>query len=153
MKKISLAVILLVVAFNIIGCGKPPRGPSQAEQVFNGDHKLRRIAERTDINSQISGAFFMFVGGVSGSTSTSVSVKFAWQMNDGVYAYSSLPLEKIRVNPDENATTPTIKFRWRGWNYNWAPQVQDLMDNYVTYAVITIREKDWPVQINMPLSK
>lgn len=121
---------------------------------MKGEHKLRKMVERTETNPRISGTFFLIVGELNVSTTTRTLVKFAWEMNDGIYALSSLPLEKIRVKLDEEATTPTIKFRWRPWRMkNVTPQIQDLMDLYVLYAVLTVRESDWPVQVNLPLNK
>jgi len=150
--RIAITLVLIAGIF-AVGCQRGPLPPSQAEQILQGEHKLRKMAERTDINSRISGSFFLFVGDITGEVKTSVSVKFAWEMNDGTYAISSLPLEKIRVKLDEKATTPTIKFRWVRWDRpRSAAQVQTLMDYYVSYAVVTVRESDWPIQVNLPLN-
>src|SRR3989344_7043637 len=131
MKRISVGLALLS-GFFMVACEQLPQPPSQAEQILQGEHKLRKMVERTETNSYISGGFFLFVGALSGGTTTNVLVKFAWEMNDGTYALSSLPLEKIRVKLDEKATTPTIKFRWRPHN---TPDVQHLMDEHILYAV------------------
>lgn len=145
-------LVLFLGGFFVVGCG--PRPPSQAERILKGEHKLRKMAERTDTNSRISASFFILVGSYSSTTETKTAVKFAWEMNDGTYALSSLPLEKIRVKLDEKATVPTIKFRWRPYCrcYN-EPQVQELMDNNVCYAVVTVKESDWPVQVNLPMNQ
>ena len=149
MKRTSMALVLLTGLF-MAGCEQPPPPPSQAEQILKGEHKLRKMVERTETNSNISGGFFLFVGALSGGTTTSMLVKFAWEMNDGTYALSSLPLEKIRIKLDEDITTPTIKFRWGPSNH---PQtLQRLIDSNVLYAVITAKESDWPIQVNLPLN-
>lgn len=83
-------------------------GTSQAEEILKGEHHLRKMAERVDVNSKISVSFFLFVGDVNGTSSTAVSVKFVWRMNDGTYAISSLPIEKICVKLDEKAIEPSI---------------------------------------------
>ena len=154
MRRIGVALGLLVGLFFMVGCNEQAsQPPSEAERVLKGEHKLRKMAERMDVNSRISGSFFIFVGGLSGTTKTTVSVKFAWEMNDGIYAFSSLPLEKIRVKLDEKATTPTIKFLWRRWQGRGTPEVQGLMDDYVSYAVVTVRESDWPTQVSLPLNQ
>ena len=128
--------------------------PSPAESILKGEHELRKMAERVETASRVSGSFFLVVGDFTATTKTKVLIKFAWKMNDGrTYAISSLPLEKIRVEPDEKVMTPTIKFRWRPYPIlNNTPQPQELMDDYVVYAVITAREEDWPIQINLPLN-
>lgn len=150
-----IVVAFVFMAFFMVGCEQKPQKPeppSQAEQILKGEHRLRKMVERTEVNSRISGSFFLFVGDVSGSTKTTLSVKFAWEMNDGVYAISSLPLEKIRVRLDENTTVPTIKFRWRPYNGYGTAEVQDLMNDNVLYAVITVKESDWPVRVDPPLN-
>jgi hypothetical protein len=149
--QIVLASILLA-GVSMVGCGCG-NAPSKAEPILAGEHQLRKMAERTEVNSRISGGFFLFVGGISGTTQTAVNVKFAWKMNDGTYAISSLPLERIRVRIDENVAAPTIKFRWRPFGGEWTPQPQYLMDNYVSYALITAKESDWPVQVSLPLNQ
>lgn len=119
---------------------------AKVSAILQGDHPLRKITERTE--SSLAGSFFLVVGEVNGRTSS--VVKFAWKMNDGTYAISSLQLEKIRVRFDENATTPTIRFHWEQ-PYFATDQVQELM-NSVLYATLTIRENDWPIQVQLPLN-
>ena len=153
MKTIGMALVFLVGLF-VIGCSQRPQQPSQAEQILKGEHKLRKMLERSETDSRISGGFFLIVGGLNGTINTSISMKFAWEMNDGTYAISSLPLEKIRVKLDEKVTTPTIKFRWQRWHNSFGTaQVQKLMDSYILYAVLTVRESDWPVQVSLPLNR
>jgi len=151
MRKIGIGLILLVGLF-VIGCAEQPKRPSQAEHILNGEHRLRKMSERREVDSSISGGFFLIIGELNASTTTRVSVKFAWEMNDGTYAISSLPLEKIRVKIDKEVATPTIKFRWRRWERHSTPQIQKLMDDYIIYALITVKESDWPIQIKLPLN-
>jgi hypothetical protein len=156
MKKsvVGMVVALVLAALFSVGCEKERSAPTQAEKILGGEHALRKMAERTDINSTLSGSFFLFLGDVSGSTKTNLSVKFAWKMNDGsTWAISSLPIEKIRVRFDEKAVTPTIRFRWMPYGFSDAqPETQDLMEQSVKYALLTVREKDWPVGVNLPLN-
>ncbi len=158
MNRVIVTLVLLVGIF-VVGCVSREENShvsqpyiSQAEPILKGEHKLRKMIQQTGTNSEISGSFFLCIGDLYGSTKTIVSVKFAWEMNDGTYAISSLPLEKIRVKIDENATIPTIKFRWREWNNSTTPQTQELMDNNILYAVITTKSNDWPIQVNFPLN-
>jgi len=119
--------------------------------ILSGEHQLRKITERIEQKSQVSGGFFIFVGGISSSSEAKVSVKFAWKMNDGIYAISSLPLEKIRVRIDNRQENPTISFCYskddRG---HW--ELQEIMRYFVNYAIITVKDSDWPVKIQMPLN-
>lgn len=70
--------------------------------------------------------------------------------DNSMYAISSLPSTKIRVNFNENIEYPTIKFKWTSSD---SKDIQQLMDNNVLYAVITIREKDWPIDIKLPMNE
>jgi len=73
-------------------------------------------------------------------------VHFAWLMNDATNTYTpaSLPIDKIMIKVDNTIEVPTIKFRWRPTGQGDSTRIQDLMDRHVIYAVITIREHDWP---------
>ena len=138
-----------------MGCEREQKQPSQAEQVLKGEHKLRKMVERTEVNSNISAGFFLFVGAFNAKTKTIISVKFAWEMNDGIYAVSSLPLEKIRIKIDERVAGPTIKFCWKRWNGSNSAKsnISKLMNDYVYYAVVTVRESNWPIQVHLPLNQ
>jgi hypothetical protein len=151
MRRISIALILLI-GFFAFGCERKPLPPSPAELTLGGEHKLRKMTERTEADSRISASFFLIFGNVSGSTTTRALVKFAWEMNDGTYAISSLPLEKIRIRFDENSINPTIRFRWVRYGSKDTPEPQKLMDYYVVYALVTVRENEWPIQVKMPLN-
>lgn len=122
-------------------------------QYLEGEHRLRRMTERTEVSSKISGGFFLFAGVLSGKTTSNTTVKFAWEMNDGIYAFSSLPLEKIRVRIDEEVTTPTIRFVYNAYGWHWNPaNVQRLIDSSVDYAILTVKNEDWPAQVELPLN-
>lgn len=125
---------------------------SDAGKLLSGTHPLRRMVSASETNSNLSGGYFLFFGGMSGETQTSQLVKFAWLMNDGVsYSISSLPLEKIRVQFNDTISIPTIKYNYARKNLG-LEDVQYYMDHFVHYAVVTVREQDWQVQINLPLS-
>lgn len=154
MSKLLTAVVASVI-LALSGCSgnNAPPPPSKAQTILEGEHKLRKMVERTDVKTSTSGGFFLFVGGFESSVNTSVTVKFAWQMNDGTYAISSLPLEKFRIKFDEQAKTPTIKFRWERYSYaHSTPTTQQLMNKYVVYALLTVRERDWPISVRLPMS-
>ncbi len=145
---VALAVVCILSVQNE---QKHPK-KSLTEALLGGEHRLRKMVERTEVNSSTSASFFLIVGSLDSQVSTSVNLKFSWEMNDGTYAISSLPMEKFRVKIDESATTPTIKFRWAPFRRLGTPQVQDLMDNNVLYALLTVRESDWPVKVDLPLN-
>lgn len=121
-------------------------GESQAGIVLNGEHELRRLATTQHTEHKASGSFFLFTGDYSSSTKHGIRVVFSWRLNDGTYAISSIPIEKIRVNINGNYSSPTIKFRWRRSD---SKDLQYIIDNYVLYAVINCKSEDWPENINM----
>lgn len=145
---VKLASVLFVAL--LAACSPHEQNPSTADPILRGEHLLRKMVNRTETESRVSAGFFLVVGDVGATTSTSVSVKFAWKMNDGIYAISSLPLEKIRIQVDEKADVPTMKFRWQRC---YTKELQELMNRCVLYALVTAREKDWPVQISLPLNQ
>lgn len=150
MKRVAVMLILLA-GLSGVGCDNAQQKPSFAERMLGGEHKLRKMGERIETSSRISGGYFLFWGSLEGSATTNVTVTFAWRLNDGTYAISSLPIEKIRIAFNEKAETPTIKFGWG--SFCWGQTIQELMDSEgMLYAVVTIRENDWPTQINLPLN-
>jgi hypothetical protein len=165
--KITTKLLLLVLVIVCFGClftigigsqnNLRDQYREQVESVLEGEHPLRKMAERSETNSTTSGNFFMFAGigggGISGESKTDIYVKFAWKMNDGDYALSSLPFEKIRVRFDEKIVTPNIKFRWHRWTWGRVPEIQELMEKNISYAIITVKESDWPIQVNLPLNE
>src|SRR3989344_4929536 len=150
MKNLMIAILVLLV-LPLAGCSTKPYQPepTKAERLLGGVHNLRKMSERTEVNSHISGGFFLVFGVLDGGSKTTISVKFAWQMDDGTYAISSLPLEHIRVRIDDKITTPTIEFKlWRRCEDMCASDpLEELIRYSVEYAIVTIIESDWPIQV------
>ena len=153
------------MAIASIGCGPRPTRPFLAEQFFGGEHQLQKLMPFVSQESHISGggAFFLFVGvgSVSGSSNTRYEVKFAWKSNlDDTYIISSFPLEKVRVRFDDKNESPTVRFKLncdnQGCGGDWAlrngwGQQYTIDHGDIEYAVITVKQKDWPVKIQMPM--
>lgn len=148
MKKIISLASVFISLLVLQACDSPDK----AAPILAGNHPLRKMVQSREIESSLSGGFFLIVGSISGSAKETLNIKFAWKMNDGdIYAISSLPLEKIRVKLNEKAEVPTIQFNWQRREYH-SEDLQYLINNYVYYAVITCKEKDWPVNIKLPLN-
>lgn len=152
MKRITNKMIVTVATLMaILFLGLACNYQSYIDKIFQGEHRLRKMAEWTDSSGQISGSFFLIFGQIKGSLENSMEMRFAWEMNDGSYAISSIPIEKVRVRMDENAETPTIKFHWtRGTILD--DDLQGFIDRSVTYVLITVKESDWPVDIILPMN-
>jgi prepilin-type N-terminal cleavage/methylation domain-containing protein len=133
---IAILVILGLIAWEAVsrhtGQNQMPVEPDSAgAQVLQGEHKLRKMFPQN---------YFLNSG---------TQITFAWPLKDGTYAISTLPIEKIRVKFDQTVDAPTIKFCWTPANY---AQPDYLMSHHVIYALITVRESDWPAQIQLPLN-
>ncbi|MFA6603278.1 MAG: hypothetical protein WCT10_00380 [Patescibacteria group bacterium] len=151
-RQIILMSVIAACSMSCLTMQDVAKNQAATDAILQGEHQLRKIAERTETSSRATGGFFLFVGSYGSSSQQQVIVRFAWQMPDGIYAISSLPLERIRVKLDNAAAVPTIRFNWEPCGYE-GPTIQTLMDDHVQYAVVTVRESDWPIDINLPLEK
>ena len=106
-------------------------------------------------------------------------VRFAWEIKDNIYIITTLPLEQIRIKLVEKAKAPTVSFfldefkvnkkledlHQRAMNHEAAKQriennlgrilrnyynPHEALAQYLDYAVFTIRDEDWPKNINLP---
>lgn len=127
--------------------------PSTSEFLLSGKHVLRKMFTGAETSNSVSGGYFMFLGVGGGSAQSDTkrvsTVQFAWKMNDDTYAISSLPLEKIRIRFSDKATTPIIEFVYTKTSVH---DLVWLMENTVNYAVVTIKESDWPTDVRLPMS-
>lgn len=154
MKKWLLPLIAIGLIF-MVGCGEAERKPlstpkveelTPAGEILKGEHQLRKVAAKIDVDSRTTTSYFMFTSVREGSNIVhNFSVKFSWMMNDGSYMLSSLPLDKIRVRFDVSYEVPTIKFRWKP---SKTTDISELMRSNIVYAVITTKESDWPIPLN-----
>ena len=149
MKKIKY-LFLLISTFTILcGCDTP-HGPDHVGDRVRGEHTLRHIGERTELNGSVSGTFFILLGGMQGSMTSESVLYFSWEMNDGTYAICKLPFCKIRVKLVEEQEIPTIRFRWRP-DYHRKRPLEYIMKKRVIYALILCKPEDWAPVIKMPL--
>ena len=122
----------------------PDPAPAQSANygVYTGTHLLRQIQPVTHSGSSISGAYFLFAGGISGSSSQETVVTFAWRGNDDTYRFTTLPLEKIRIHIDDSCVLPYVRFRWA---------THPDGDDAIKYVVLGVNSRDWPERIKVPL--
>lgn len=164
----SFAVLGIFSLFFLAGCEVDVKAQADASKkqedtfVLAGEHSLRKMMPAVESKeTKTSGSFFLIMGGVNSETKTSLAVRFAWQLQDGSYAISSLPLEKFRVKLDPQNTAPTIKFRWRSMSrdgmfgyYCPSDDLQCLMEKgFVSYAIVICKPEDWPTGIQLPMNK
>lgn len=165
-KCLAIAFLLIIIAatFFIGGSDNHSRNTAYArsigeesavDKILQGEHQLRKMITEDGSKSSINGGFFLIAGWINSKSENLTKVTFSWLMNDGTYAISSLPIEKIRIKFDETKDNPVIKFKWRPGEYfnNCEIETQMLMNLHVIYALVTCREKDWPTDITLPLNQ
>ncbi|OHA27022.1 MAG: hypothetical protein A3D52_00990 [Candidatus Taylorbacteria bacterium RIFCSPHIGHO2_02_FULL_44_36] len=123
MKKTVVLTILALVG--LVGCSRYDKNPLvEVKGFYETPHQLRKmfveekeVIVRKPSRDNLSGGFFLFIGGVSGEykegTTTKYQVthvRFAWEIKDNTYVITTLPLEKIRIKLVEKADTPTVSF-------------------------------------------
>ena len=130
------------------------------DQTFQGVHQLRRTKESTSTSSNMSASlydgFFFSSASVSGSSKVTTLLRFAWQMNDGSYAISSINIDDVRVKIDSTAYIPTVQFVWgttQNNEYGLGHNLQNMVDNNVDHILLKVRSEDWQINNTIPLSQ
>jgi hypothetical protein len=153
-RKACLLLAGALLSCLLLGCEQQP---SRYGLMLAGAHKLRKMQERENDRMSFGGFFVFGVGAVGGRGETVTMIKFAWQTPDGIYAISSMPIEKIMVRISETAEVPTIEFYHPGYTRIGSScnsmELQEVIDNRIGYAVITCREQDWPTDVQLPLNR
>lgn len=151
-KKMILFIVIIISLLGFNACGPQPKKIG-IDDILSGEHQLRKMGQLVGSESKTKQSFFLISYNQKETKTTVVSIKFAWKMNDGTYALSSLPLEKIRIKLEKNISAPTIKFRWNSCDCANINITQEIMDMNVLYAVITVSETDWPTDISLPMNR
>lgn len=133
MKKVILAAL---AALFFYGCNCPKH--KITDDVFGGNHAL----VPTKIDS-ITGErlYVKFVGD---------KMRYAWMTNDTECVTSLIPVTKVRVKINDNASTPYIKYRWIPGKHADG-DIQSLVDTWVVYAVLVCSVKDCPEELAVPI--
>lgn len=116
-KPSAVVIGLLFLIILVSACASPEAKVSTNSVLFfSGKHSLQRLVQYGEVESQLGGGGFFFLGigagSISGETKNKYSVKFAWKSNeDESFIISSIPLEKVRVKFDEKAEVPQVEFK------------------------------------------
>ena len=150
MKKILLLVLLCIVLFK--SCiQKAPKGKSVTAEIFEGKHLLRKLNKTVTTKSDHSGSYFLIFGQVNATTYKDINITFSWELNDGDYIISEMPIKDVRIRIDSTVTNPYVLFNWNS-SYNPIVSRNDinaLMRHYINYVVIVCNEEDYPKDINI----
>lgn len=177
MKNLILSVALLVVSItlaSLMNTGCSLENPNEkvwretTEHFFAGNNVIQRMMPNTTEKTSfgVSG-FFLFGSGAiggSGHSESVLSVTFSWKPQpESSFIITTLPLKKVRVQFSDSIQTPTVSFKliyitdaWTHLCYNAVTGQSEqgpewILDNYLAYAVITVRPENWPTKIQMPL--
>lgn len=138
MKKLLLIFIIIIL---FTSCSKKE---SELDTFLGGVHKIRELHTFTKNSFEFKGSFFVVLGEISGGQVEEVQVSFWWQLNDGSYTFSTLPLEKCRVKINNERKNPIVTFGWKDRRfYNW--ETSYIMEHIVIYMLIECREEHWPL--------
>lgn len=151
--------------------------PHQLRKIFVKDEE---ITKKEPGEGHFSGGFFLLLGGASGSykegaeTKYAVTnIRFAWEIKDSTYIITTLPIEKIRIKLVEEIETPNVSFFLNKFEidkvfnetHNSEGRVNlnrilknyydplEAFSKYLAYAVFTVKSKDWPKNINLPVNQ
>jgi hypothetical protein len=105
-------------------------------------------------------------------------VRFAWEIKDNTYIITTLPLEQIRIKVVDQIEVPTVSFFLsRYWEYMLIKEYESrwysieefeerfggylenyhnphpTFSKYLVYAIITVKNEDWPKNINLPVNR
>lgn len=124
-KVLSLSVVL-IAALTFSACSRYDKNPYTlaVKAFYEAPHGLRKMFNKeekvvTKIPSEgsMSGGFFLFIGGVSGSYKEGTTVehniayvRFAWDVGNNTYAIANVPLDKVRVRIADKIEVPTVAF-------------------------------------------
>ena len=100
---------------------------SYAGRIFQGTHALKPFGESL---------FLTLI------PSNKTQVTFCWQLEDKTYAVNTIYIEQIRFEFNDNyGFEPTVRFKWKPTQDSHP--IQDLVEEYVIYMVVSCQEKDW----------
>lgn len=142
--------------------------------------KMFNYSEKTktkNSNWRASGDFFFLLYGdlsAGGSSqekeNNQMWITFAWENSDNTYILTKIPLTKARVRIVSSIKIPTVSFhlhqdqalrrtydvnglddraKMSHWFYN---DSQTFFEKHLAYVFITVKEKDWPVDIQLPFN-
>jgi len=151
----------LLLSILILGCEVEQNNRIRAnmKNIFDKEHKLRRLVNKTEKESHWDAGFFILIGAGSGSSKQRECVYFSWEEDDSLYVISRMEVTKIRVKIVDNIDIPTIKFKWDGfidvpgtmlsiYNEN---EINKIIQHHVQFATIKCKAEDWKLKIEMPL--
>lgn len=110
MRKMIGLFIILVIAILMAGCTDYLPRKEQLKDVLLGEQKLVKRKEWRNTDSEIGGVFFLFMGGISGKTTSYSSLQFCWENKLNQMTISELPFSMIRFDIDNSKKIPTVEF-------------------------------------------
>ncbi len=152
MKKHFIFFTFIICGLTLVFSCNDEDKKSKLDLNLEGTHQLRKMTQGTSNNTRSSSSFFLFSGSSYNEQSTEPIVSFAWKMNDGTYALSTLPFGKIRIRILDSIHIPTVKFKWTNNYVINHDNMSAVMKYEVIYAEISAKATDWPQNISLPMN-
>jgi len=114
---------------------------SEIDRFFEGEHNLEELSIYNEKESH--SGYFLLCG--SSKSYESNKVLMLWQMNNGEYSISKIPLDKVRLS-FKDVKTPSIKFKYYYNSEIHKNDCQFNVDYNVIYVLITCNKKDWSLK-------
>ena len=130
------------------------------EKIVGGERTLRQVKYMNDVKSEWSGSGLFYLiagdGSATGSTKQKTKILFSWEIGEGRYTFSEVPLSKVSTQTDPDIETPTVSFEIDKNKvsakhvkvYSWR-EANEIIDNMVSSIIIRCREEQWKESIKM----
>ena len=139
-----LFIVILLISCDQNSSDKPEHyaNISKTGKIMAGEHALRKILI-TECDTE---SHKYFVIGKLRNSFHDIPVTFNWQLNTGEFIITTLPFSKIRINIDDKAFEPYIKFKWL---HSSNTNIITILEENLVYVEITCREEDYPLVIKL----
>lgn len=105
-----ISVIAMLVS--VFACSSPDLGKeNRYRRLRTPTIEVRQLVKVDETNKQSSGSYFLIAGGFSSSESVETFVKVFAKIGE-TYQFLEMPIDKIRVNLDNNLAAPNIQLEY-----------------------------------------
>lgn len=115
-------------------------------EVLGGKHKLQKVASVEVIKEYHSP---LGLKDDNRPVEKETKIEFSWEVKNGLYTASSIKREKIIAKIDDSIDAPIIEFKLENGSRDsstYVKNIQDFVDVFVSFAIITVRTKDWDIK-------
>ena len=139
-------LLFIILILNLFSCNDLYKNSTR--DFLNGSHELRKFNVVTKEGTRWSAGYFLIGGSASGGTFKKRKVSFSWKSKTGEFIISEIEINKIRVRINDSIEKPTVEF-FSNYLPNGYESEMDRVINWVDYIILTCKEKDYPISINI----